>query len=48
MEEEIASGEYQINWDGKDGSGKEVSSGIYFYRLKAGEYFEVKKMVLLK
>ena len=44
----MTSGDHQIVWDGKDGSGKEASSGIYFYRLKVGEYSEAKKMLLLK
>lgn len=37
-----------INWDGKDISGKKVSSGIYFYRVQANNKSEVKKMVLIK
>jgi len=48
IDEEITTGVYQVVWDGKDGSGKEGSSGIYFYQLKVGEYSEVKKMVLLR
>ncbi|NQV19601.1 MAG: T9SS type A sorting domain-containing protein [Armatimonadetes bacterium] len=39
---------YSIIWDGKDNESKNVTSGIYFYKLKAGEFFEVKKMILLK
>jgi hypothetical protein len=41
-------GSYQVNWDGKDNSGKEVGSGIYFYQLKAGDYKETRKLVLIK
>ncbi len=38
----------RLSWDGRDESGEEVSSGIYFYKLKynGGEYS--KKMLLLK
>jgi hypothetical protein len=41
-------GLYNIRWDGKDEAGNEVASGIYFYKLAAGEFTSVKKMVLLK
>jgi immune inhibitor A len=41
-------GDYAVLWDGRDESGKAVSSGIYFYKLTAGSSSEVKKMVLLK
>jgi hypothetical protein len=41
-------GSYVVAWDGRDSKGKEVASGIYFYRLKAAEFTECRKMVLLK
>jgi hypothetical protein len=41
-------GDYRIDWNGTDATGKRVSTGVYLYRFKAGEYVEVKKMVLLK
>jgi hypothetical protein len=41
-------GRYIVQWDATDDSGQDLSSGIYFYRLQAGEFQEVSKMLLLK
>ena len=42
-------GEYNIRWNGKDGSGNSVPSGVYFYTLTAGSNFsQTKKMLLVK
>jgi flagellar hook assembly protein FlgD len=35
-------------WDGKDAKGQAVSSGIYFYQLKIGDYSATRKMVIVK
>jgi hypothetical protein len=44
----LAQGHHEIAWDGRDDSGRRVSSGTYFYRLEAGQYSETKRMVLVK
>jgi hypothetical protein len=41
-------GHYQAIWDGTDNNKKQVSSGVYFYRLSTGEKTMNKKMLLLK
>jgi hypothetical protein len=41
-------GQYSVGWDGTDGSGGRVSSGVYFYRIQAGDYRATRKMVILK
>ena len=37
-----------VVWDGADESGRQVSSGLYFYRLEAGEFVAVRKMMKLQ
>jgi hypothetical protein len=41
-------GEYRAMWDGWDAGGYEVASGLYFCRLRAGEFSKTIKMVLAK
>lgn len=48
LDKELRVGGYEVVWDGKDEKGKEVSTGIYFYQLKTGDYKETKKMILLR
>jgi flagellar hook assembly protein FlgD len=43
-----AAGEHSIVFDGRDGAGSPLASGVYFYRLNAGEVARTRKMVLLK
>jgi hypothetical protein len=42
------SGTYEVIWDGKDDKRNNVASGIYFYKLKAGEFSQTRKMVLIR
>jgi hypothetical protein len=44
----LEAGSYAEAWDGRDTSGDEVASGIYFYRLTAGNRTLTKKMVLIR
>ncbi len=48
VNETQTTGEYQIFWDGKDYKDNDVATGIYFYRLQAGNFIDTKKMILLK
>ena len=42
------SGDYSVNWNGHSTSGQRVSSGVYFYRMSAGEFTAMRKMVIVK
>ncbi|MCK5051210.1 MAG: T9SS type A sorting domain-containing protein [Candidatus Cloacimonetes bacterium] len=44
----LEAGYHNIPWNGKDDSGKTISSGIYFYMMKAGKLAQTKKMILMK
>lgn len=48
VDEPLASGTHEIVWDGKDEQGSTVSSGIYFYKLRSGNFTDTKKMVMMK
>jgi hypothetical protein len=41
-------GVQQVTWNGDNNFGTKVASGIYMYRVTAGEQVQVKKMVMLK
>ena len=42
------SGHHSVVWDGRNDSGSEVSSGIYYYRLSSGDYRVSRKMMLVR
>lgn len=41
-------GSYTMEWDGRNDRNAKISSGIYFYRIRTGEFIATKRMVLLK
>jgi len=41
-------GVYKVVWNGINNSGVHISSGVYFYRIAAGKFVQVKKLLLLK
>jgi hypothetical protein len=47
--DQLAAGFYSEVWDGRDNSGASVGSGVYFYRMKVDNSYDmIKKMVLVK
>jgi hypothetical protein len=41
-------GSYTVTWNGHDGREQPVASGVYFYRIVAGDFSESRKMLLMK
>ena len=56
IDERKSTGTYQVTWDGRDDSGQQVASGLYIYRMEAGDlssgseqsFVANRKMLLLK
>jgi hypothetical protein len=48
VNQRMAPGKYSTEWQGINGSGVKVASGVYFYRMITPSYTEIKKMVLVK
>ena len=48
VNDQLSPDHYEITWDGRGNSGETVSSGVYFYRFRAGSYSETKKLIILK
>ncbi|MBN1351127.1 CotH kinase family protein [candidate division KSB1 bacterium] len=44
----LSAGQHSIQWDGDDKNGLPASSGVFFYRVDAGEFHRAGKMVLLR
>ncbi|KPL03577.1 MAG: hypothetical protein AMJ73_06415, partial [candidate division Zixibacteria bacterium SM1_73] len=48
VNEHQSAGRKSVTWDGKDDQGREMTSGVYLYRMQAGDFVQSKKMVVLK
>lgn len=48
VDADLKAGYYTATWNARDARGSEVSAGIYFCRLQAGEFSKTRKMVLIK
>lgn len=48
VDREEPAGTYTVVWDGRSARGQLVSTGVYFYRFRAEDHVETKKMLLLK
>jgi hypothetical protein len=42
------SGGYNVVWNGEDAFGRQVSSGVYFYKIVAGRHQDTRRMVFAK
>ena len=48
VNEKMLPGKYKVDWQSDNNDGKIVSSGVYFYRIIAGNFNDVKKMILVR
>ncbi len=46
--EKLNAGKYEVDWNGTNSVNNQVASGVYFYKIVAGSYTDVKKMIMLK
>ena len=48
VDRHVSPGQHEVIWDGCDDTGHPVSSGLYLYRMTAGDFTQSRKMLLLK
>jgi len=48
FDKSMIGGNHDIQWSGRDKSGQLVGGGIYFYKIKAEDFTQTKKMILMK
>jgi len=47
-DEDLMAGFYEAKWDGTDSGGRQVASGIYFYKMVTDDFVETRKMALMR
>jgi len=48
IDESRPAGSHTVSWDGRDDTGSVAASGMYLCRIKAGDFMDARKMILLK
>ncbi len=48
IDQSLPAGNYLVRWDGRNASGSEAASSVYFYRLQVGNVNEIRKLTLLR
>ncbi len=48
VDRNVGAGPHQVTWDGKDSSGRDVGSGVYYYRIDVEDDTQAGKMILLR
>ena len=48
VDEQMEAGSFTATWDGTDELSRRVASGIYLYRIQAGDFSASRRMLLLK
>jgi hypothetical protein len=48
VDEVLPARSYSVEWNGRNDTGREATSGVYFYKLEAGSFRDVRKMILVR
>ena len=48
VNERLNAGSYKVDWTSINYEGSDAASGVYFYKIVAGDYVEAKKMMLVR
>ncbi len=48
IDQPMIPGFHQANWEGRSNQGKEIATGVYFYRIQSEKFTATKKMIMVK